>query len=265
MPVEVVKKSSSSKKDTKRWIQGIASTDHKDLQGEKVLQNGIELDYFLKHGFINDDHKPGPEHKVGEPTEARLTKAGLWIKSFLYKGHDRADEWWKLMNSLENSDARRKVGFSIQGKVMRREGSSIMKCWLQDVAITASPVNTHTWAEIVKALHTEKWCSHPWRTVEKACKGCKGCPGKGACGSQNLGPPGEILSKEEEEAKALSAGGMGGTLVPQSLEGKAKVQTFKSFNRGEAITYLRLCKGYSQHTAEVVADSIFARSGLLTK
>jgi hypothetical protein len=70
---------------------------------------------------------------------------------------------------------------------------------------------------------------------------------------------------KEDEKKALSAGGMGGVLTPESLEGKAKVQTYKSFTRERAITHLQLCKGYNRHTAEIVTDSIFARRGLLTK
>lgn len=258
VPVEVIEKSTTSK-DKKRWIQGIASTEGLDLQGERVHQSGIDLSYFLAHGYINDDHKPGPENKVGEPVEARATKAGLWIKAFLYKGHERADHWWSFINALEQSDANRKVGFSIQGKVLRREGNRIMKCWLQDVAITASPVNTNTWAEIAKALCAEQWCKHPWKSLEKA---CAGCPGRKNC-KPDLGPPGELLLKEDEE-KALSAGGMGRVLTPESLEGGVKVQTYKSISRDEAVEYLHVVKGYHQHTAEIVADTIFAHHGLVT-
>ena len=248
MPVEALKKG----KDGKRWIQGIASTDDVDLQGEKVVQSGIDLTYFLEHGYINDDHKSGPEHKVGEPTEARVTEAGLWIKGFLFKGHERADHWWEFLNALEQSDANRKVGFSIQGKVVRRRGKSIMKCWLQDVAITANPVNTSTWTEIVKALTRERFCVHPWRSIEKA---CKGCPGAGSCG----------VNTEEDEIKALSVGGGGAALVPESLEGDAKVQTFKSlsaFSFDDAVQYLQSERGYSPATAQAIADSIFLEHGL---
>jgi hypothetical protein len=235
-------------KDNKRWIEGIASTEDVDLQGEKVVQSGIQYDYFLAHGFINDDHKPGPEHKVGEPTECRITKAGLWVRAFLYKGQERAEYWWTLIQSLEQSNASRKVGFSIQGKVIRRNGNSILKCWLQDTAITAAPINTHTYVDIVKALSKERWCSHPWRAIEKACKGCPG----NAC---------SMMNDKEDEEKALSAGGMGRTLIPQSLEGSAKVQTYKSLpdqvSKRDAIEYLQLTKGYSRATAQVVADAIF--------
>ena len=237
LPAEVIK--SEKDADGKRWIQGIASTHHLDLQGETVAQRGIDYDYFLKHGYINDDHKDGPEHKVGEPTEAKITKDGFWIKGFLYKGKERADFWWEHLNSLQRSGSKRKVGFSIQGKVMRRNGKKIAKCWLQDVAITASPVNTKTWAEIVKSLNSDSW--------EQV---------------------GEELDKEE---KALSAGGMGGTLTPESLEGDNKITTYKSINAipdNANLSYdgwvrvVQLDKGWSRTTAEAVVDAIFIKKGL---
>lgn len=243
MPVESVTKSTS--KDGRRMIQGIASTDARDLQGEIVLPNGIDYAYFLKHGYINDDHKDGPEHKVGEPTDCQVTSKGLWLKGFLYKGKERSDHWWEHINTLENSGSKRRVGFSIQGKVLRRDGQTIVKCWLQDVAITASPVNTNTWAEVVKSLAAQSWCLHPWDPVCKG--GCCSCNGD-----------------EEEEGKALSAGGQGQVLMPESLEGNAKVQTFKSsahISFDEAVTFLVKSRGYSHRTARLMADAIFATHG----
>lgn len=258
VPVEIRKSVDSEdglKKDTRRIIQGVASTEDQDLQGEKVIQAGLDYSYFLEHGYINDDHKPGPEHKVGEPLEARITKAGLWVKAFLYKGQERADHWWSLLQALEQSNANRKVGFSIEGKIVRRQGKSILKAWLKDVAITASPVNTHTFADIVKALSTERWCVHPWRTIEKSCKGCPG----------NCSPLPDASSSKEEEEKALSTGSMGGRLIPQSLEGTTKLQTYKNIERmdfDEAVEHVRLLKGYSRSTAQAVVDSIFISHGM---
>jgi hypothetical protein len=260
VPMEPISKAESigNKKDDRRLIQGIASTSDIDLQGESVVQSGMDTSYFLKYGYINDDHKPGPEHKVGEPVECRATKAGLWIQAFLYKGQDRADYWWQFMNSLDESGAKRKVGFSIQGKIIRRSGNSILKCWLQDIAITASPVNTNTWAEIVKSLSNERWCIHPWKSLEKA---CKGCPGNAKCGTSIPA----MMAKKENEEKALAVGGMGHSLIPQSLEGTAKVQTYKSLSkltRKEAIHYLQIKKGYSGVTAAAVTNAIFAANGI---
>jgi len=242
LPATVTK--SGETKDGKRWIQGIASTDHLDLQGEKVLQDGLDYSYFLEHGYINDDHKPGPENKVGEPTEAKITKDGFWIKGFLYKGKERSDYWWEHLTSLEQSQASRKVGFSIQGKVKRKSGNRIEKCWIQDVAITASPVNVKTWAEIAKSLSEASW-------DECDCGACKVCEGN----------------------KALSARGMGGSLMPESLEGSNKVTTYKSLSAvpedavlsyDEYVNVLQLDPnfGYSRATAKAVVDAIFMEKGL---
>lgn len=247
VPAEMVVKSEGGESG-KRMIQGIASTADRDLQGEIVLQRGIDFDYFLRFGYINDDHKEGPEHKVGEPVEARFTKDGFWIKGFLYKGKDRSDHWWEHINVLAQSGSTRKVGFSIQGKILRREGKTIAKCWLQDVAITASPVNTNTWAEIVKSLSGQPWCKNP--TI-KTCKGT-------CC------PQGQAIRKQlEEQEKALSAGGLGRMLVPQSLEGRNKVQTFKSnrISYQEAVQEIVKSWNVSIHSASAIADAIFSVHG----
>lgn len=153
-----ISKAEKGKKNSKRWIQGIASTDHTDLQGESVSQTGIDFSYFLKHGYFNNDHKPGFEHKVGEPTECKVTKQGLWVRGFLYDNHKIADDIWSLMQSQETTDgARRKVGFSIEGKVKRRNGKKIESCWIQDIAITPAPINTASWAEMAKSLSAQPW------------------------------------------------------------------------------------------------------------
>lgn len=152
-----IEKGGKKSKDGKRWIQGVASTDAKDLQGEIVDQNGIDFSYFLKYGYFNNDHKPGFDNKVGQPTECRVTKNGLWVKGFLFNNHSVSNSIWELMNSLESTGASRKIGFSIQGKVKRRQGTKIKECWIQDVAITPAPVNTTTWAEIAKSLSAQEW------------------------------------------------------------------------------------------------------------
>lgn len=249
VPAEaVVVKGGKDGKDELRLIQGVASTAHKDLQGEVVRQTGIDYGYFMKHGYINDDHKDGPEHKVGEPVECRMTPEGLWIKAVLYKGKERSEYWWDHINALAANNSKRKVGFSIQGKILRRDGHHIVKCWLQDVAITASPVNTNTWAEVVKSLSGQSWCVHPW---DSTCVG-------GCCTCH------KSLNEESDEEKALSAGGMGQVMTPESLEGNMKVQTYKSVDRitfEEAIRIIEN-KGYSPYTAKCWADAIFVTHGI---
>lgn len=221
--------------DGRRWISGIASTEDRDLQNEIVVQKGIDYSYFLKYGYINDDHARGIENKVGEPVECRLTPKGLWIKGFLYKGKARADHWWNHLQSLEQSDSNRKAGFSIEGKVQRREGNKIVKCWLQNVAITEQPVNTASWAEISKSLNKQEWDDTPWDNDED----------------------------NETEEKALTTSS-GASLIPQSLERNKVVTTFKSLDSldfDQAVMYCQLVEGYSHNTAVAIVKSIFAGKG----
>lgn len=237
MPAQaVVVKGAKDKKGAKgeRWIQGIASTSSRDLQGEIIDQKGIDFNYFIKHGFFNWDHKDGPGEKVGEPTQCKLTKNGLWVKGFLWHGaskekKSRADEIWEMMQSIAATPgSKRRMGFSIQGKVKRREGRIIKECWLQDIAITACPVNTTTWAEIAKSLSAQTW----------------------------------DLSKStdvEEEEKAMTAGG--NVMVPESLEGKQKDDrdpVSKSLTFKESVAYIESATGMSLADAEVTARVIYS-------
>jgi hypothetical protein len=224
----VLVKSSKDGADStgKRWVQGIASTASRDLQGEIVDQDGIDFSYFLKSGYFNNDHKPGFENKVGQPTECKITKNGLWVKGFLFKNHAQADTIWELLSSLAASDSDRRVGFSIQGKVVRRAGQKIQKCWIQDIAITPAPVNHTTWCEIAKSLSAQSWDL----TKDKDAR--------------------------EAEEKALTAAG---PLVPESLGNKLKEETTsKSFTFDEAVEHLVKSIGVDKDTAESIARITFS-------
>lgn len=144
-------------KDGKRWIQGIASTNARDLQGEIMEQNGIDTSYFLKSGYFNYDHRQGIENHVGQPTECKVTDQGLWVKGYIFKCKKVADDVWEHLNSLSESGATRRMGFSVEGRVIKKSGNVIEKCWLQNIAITPAPVNTTTWAEVAKSLAAAKY------------------------------------------------------------------------------------------------------------
>lgn len=214
----------------KRWIQGIASTSARDLQGEIVDQNGIDFSYFLKHGFYNNDHKPGFENKVGQPTECRVTKEGLWVKGFLFKNNKVADDIWNLMQSLKDSGSTRKVGFSIQGKVQRRAGNQIQKCWIQDIAITPAPVNHTTWCDVAKSLSAQKWVT---KSINED-------------------------NEEETQEKALAVGG-GHPVVPESLGAKlTEDRTSKSLTFDEAVQTLMKSMDIPRDAAESIAKIAFS-------
>jgi len=217
----------------RRWIQGIASTSARDLQGEVVDQAGLDFSYFLKRGYFNWDHKPGEDNRVGEPTEAKITKNGLWVKGYLYPAglKKTADDIWEHMHAVQAAGSNRKMGFSIQGKVQRREGSTIKKCWIQEVAVTSCPVNTTTWAEIAKSLSAQGW--DPSQSHE-----------------------------DDDEEKALTVGAGGNPLVPESLDSDVKdVRTQKSLSFDESVKLVESTLNIDRVAADNIARVIFSYLG----
>lgn len=239
VPLDVVK-SASGEEEEGRPIRGVASTPHTDLQKEDVVQKGLDCRYFLNYGYYNDDHKEGIEHKVGQPTIAIVKStedrnggktAGLWTEGFLWKAglHKGADAIWDLTKAMEGSNADRRMGFSIQGKVLKRDGNKILKAWIQDIAITASPINNYTWLELVNNLEKSIWASN--REVQDIQKSITDLnlfkSGNSLLDDDSLF---EDLQKtkeeieEEEYLKALAA--QSNPLVGQSLESNMKVHDF---------------------------------------
>lgn len=293
VPFEIVK--SKKDKDGKRWIEGIASTSDEDLQQEIVDQRGIDFTYFLKYGYFNNDHKPGFDNKVGEPTEAKITSNGLWVKGFLFKNKKVADNIWEMANSLEASQSTRKLGFSIQGKVLRRAGKRILKCWIQDIAITAAPINTSTWLDVVKSLNavpTDTWCDDTgcyvvtpedaYKSLHKGdctCKGegCEKCMGDGKPLASSIRETEMDLRKDddgrESEDKAFAANSDAGrALTPESLEGQVKDQnwgrcgskedTKKSITFDESVAWLQAYRNLPRSDALIVAGAVFEMNGI---
>jgi hypothetical protein len=138
-----------------RIIEGIASTADVDLQGETVLQNGLDISYLKSRGFINWEHGKTPKDYIGEPIDAHMTSKGLWIRSKLYKNHKMADEAWDLAQALEKNESSRRLGYSIQGKVTKRNGTQIIKAEVHHAALTPQPVNPNSFARIAKSFMGE--------------------------------------------------------------------------------------------------------------
>lgn len=236
VPMEIVK--SRTIKEGQRPIRGVASTPHKDLQNEEVIQKGLELSYFLKHGYYNDDHQKGHQHKVGQPTVAMIKSCkdrydkgttGLWTEGFLWKKglHAGADAIWELAQAMGGSNSDRQMGFSIEGKVLQRDGQRIIKAWVQDIAITASPINTYSWLELVNDLGKSVWANErDVRDLQKSVSSMDSF-----VKSMLLDASGwEGISKSEregeEQLKAMAAAS--NPLVPQSLENHMKVTQYSA-------------------------------------
>lgn len=137
-------------------IRGLASTEHVDQQGERIIQKGIDLTPIDKRkGILNWDHGRGPENTIGLLDGYNKTANGLYIEGRLFKNHSKAKAVREIMESLGDSDKGR-MGLSVEGKILERDPlnpSIIKKCQINAVALTMNPVNSGTFADIVKSMN----------------------------------------------------------------------------------------------------------------
>ncbi len=120
-----------------------------------MIQKGMDFNPFLHGGFINWDHQPGPENQIGEPLHAEI-QAGpkLFVRgSFYVDDVERAKYAWNLAKATQKA-GRRKLGWSVEGAVLHRLGTTILKSEVRHMALTHQPVNANSFATIAKSLTT---------------------------------------------------------------------------------------------------------------
>lgn len=154
VPLEISKGKDKKGEEVMR-IGGIASTGHEDSDEETLETAGFDVKPLLKSGFLNYHHmqKSDPSAIIGEPTKAEITKKGLYIEGTLYKDSPMAKKVYELAQLLEKSSSTRRLGFSIEGKATERDPMNpkrIIKASITGCAVTFSPKNSHTLAEIIK-------------------------------------------------------------------------------------------------------------------
>lgn len=150
MPADLEKGADGSWK-----VRGLASTQGIDQQGETIIQKGIDLTPIdQKRGILNWDHKKGPENTIGTLDGYNMGQNGLYIEGNLFKNHDRAKAVKQIMDSLGDGD-RGRMGLSVEGQILERDPSNpkiIKKCKISAVALTMNPVNSETYAGLVKSM-----------------------------------------------------------------------------------------------------------------
>lgn len=150
MPAEI------QKSENGEWkIAGLASTQNIDQQGESIIQKGIDLTPIDEQkGYFNFDHGKGPANLIGLIDGYSQGTKGLYVHGRLFKDHDKAKSVYQIMSSLGKSDSGR-VGMSVEGSIIERDPNDpkiIKKCKINKVAITFNPVNTQTYADLVKSM-----------------------------------------------------------------------------------------------------------------
>lgn len=144
-----IEKGSSS--DHLGKIKGYCSTQNKDRQDETLLQKGLDFDFFIQSGFFNDNHSQETGAQVGVPDFAEYHPGKGWWTEGKFLKTPRAQRIVDLAKALKGTS--RKLGFSVEGKVIERQGSTVTKAEIRHVAITHCPVNPDcTWELVAKAL-----------------------------------------------------------------------------------------------------------------
>lgn len=157
VPIEKIEKAKDAKGNEILKIGGVASNMNvgADVDGEVLDVNGFELDQFLKSGFINYHHLAGkdPSAIIGEPTNAYVKDGKMHIEGVLYADSEMAQKVYSLAKALENSPSGRRLGYSIEGKALRRDPQNkkfISKARITGCAVTPMPKNGGTELTIIK-------------------------------------------------------------------------------------------------------------------
>jgi hypothetical protein len=163
---ELIKAGKSGKgKYENMLVYGQASSDDEDTDGEILEPSGYDLTRFLKYGFINLEHKSkeDPRYILGEPVEAVVKGNKFFVKGKLYKDSPLARNMWDTMHIMKSSGSSRKVGWSIEGIARERDHLNpkrITKALITGVALTTSPKNSNSYADIVKGNCDTLYCDY---------------------------------------------------------------------------------------------------------
>ncbi len=138
-------------------IRGVASTPDLDRDGEKVMQDGLDISYFLDRGFFNWDHDNSKIVGYPDKDKTQITKDGLYVEGYILNTSD-GKRVWDTAIALQKSKTPRRLGFSIEGQVLKRGlNGRIEKARVNNIALTSTPVNTKTsWNALVKSMTGER-------------------------------------------------------------------------------------------------------------
>ncbi|WP_025684566.1 hypothetical protein [Paenibacillus maysiensis] len=149
-------------------VQGIISSDDTDAQADSISPDGMDTSYFLEKGWIKWEHGNNPDQFIGEPEAVHVGKFnhptlnksvnGVFIKGRLYANREMSLKAVVAIEDLQKSHSTRRVGWSIEGGVVERDRvtGKVIKSVLRNVVLTMNPINTMTYAELVKSFNNTK-------------------------------------------------------------------------------------------------------------
>jgi hypothetical protein len=196
-------KSQTAGADKSMRIAGLISTDSVDLDGERVLQDGLDFTEFLTSGYFNDDHDKSvvlgrPEVvkylRKGQrmPCGLLAHKDGWYVEGYLLhtpRVIDPKTGIWTLAKS--SSPSAPTLAFSLEGiyRVCDAVGGWIKRAIIRNVAITDCPTNLDT------------------QLVALA----KSLSGRASAGMESASSSGQVLQAQSlEDSEAVDATGVQG-------------------------------------------------------
>lgn len=152
-------------------IEGVASTSHRDSQGETLDLDGADISPLLEgRGFVNSDHSNRFEHLVGRVLAAKkikdlgdcetpsqikyytdIKKPFIWTQLELWDGHGHkeADAISSIYKFYQARGEHSPIKLSVEGKTLERGSQGTLKRTLiKGVAITVHPANKTTRTEV---------------------------------------------------------------------------------------------------------------------
>lgn len=138
------------------YIEGIASTDDRDLDNQVLKPSGFILDYFLKSGFITFNHMSSisPDALIGEPVDTKVTGEEFYLKGKLYPWSNLAKNVYTIALNLENDkESDRTLSWSLEGLTLETENDMVTKMLVTNVTLCFNPKNfQRTYAKVVKGI-----------------------------------------------------------------------------------------------------------------
>lgn len=195
MPFDLVK----SGREGEMRIGGYASTAHKDRQGESVMQKSLDISEFVSTGFFNLDHDNSKILGYPDADLCRIDSGGFYAEGTLLNGVPEAESIYRTAMALKKSNAPRRLGFSVEGEVLERDGMGLItKAKVYNVAITSQPVNPNcTWDALCKSF-------------------AAAAPAAGCGADADITATGQVGSLEPELHGLTTK--TGAALIPESLE-----------------------------------------------
>lgn len=242
LPLDIIKSDTESNSDEGEWrIAGYASTSDPDRQGDEIIQKGLDYSDFVNYGWFNFDHSNDKILGYPDKEKCKIDSKGFYVEGTLLKDIPLAKSMWETAIALKKSNAPRKLGFSVEGKVLQRNDlGQIVKAKIYNVALTYNPVNVNA-------------------TFEALCK--------------------SFTDNEEDFDKALDCAnseGSGSDLVPESLDSsltnlsyavgdtedakkhknllKKKLNERKEITKSELALYFQITKGLSYLESVALVD-----------